>query len=395
MNRTRRFFQRRAKQDRRSGSMLKAWFATFICVGVIGDVNSVLGQVVIDTNTVIDADNSFPDFGIEVIDGVDSPTVVQVLDGGQIGLPSVVRGSSILTVSGGAMGSVSAQDSSTLNISGGELNVPSGGLFDGGDTIAARDNSTVNISGGRIGVSTEEGDWHAVHLFDGSIVNISGGEIVGEGDGAVEVWPSTIVNISGGYIHDSDVAVKNFIGRGTVNVSGGRIGDFEDEPSWFPFPNGPFIHGPRTIPPGIFIGRDGQASISGGEVDGISVTSGAAATISGGLVASIYAADHSEPASQRQETLVMVSGGTVQSLFADDFGVIEVHGSNLALSDGPAVLADGTAINAVAETYGSGQILLVPEPSTLVLLLVGMLVGSFRRDNMITGNWRRAIGGTL
>ena len=128
--------------------------------------DSVQGQVVIDTDTIIDADNSFPNSGIEVIDGENGPTVVQVVEGGGVGLTTVVRGSSVLTISGGEL----------LNVS------------PGGDAIAARDNSTVNITGGRIGVSTDDGDWHAVHAYDSGTVNITGGEISGEGDGAIQVW---------------------------------------------------------------------------------------------------------------------------------------------------------------------------------------------------------------
>ena len=55
------------------------------------------------------------------------------------------------------------------------------------------------------------------------------------------------------------------------------------------------------------------------------------------------------------------------------FGIIEVHGSNLSVDDGrlTGVLADGSMIDAVAQTMGNGRILLVPEPSTLALLLLG------------------------
>ena len=88
------------------------------------------------------------------------------------------------------------------------------------------------------------------------------------------------------------------------------------------------------------------------------------------------------PLSAREETFVTLSGGSVESLFADDFGVIEVHGSNLELGDGrlTGVLADGTLINAMAETDGTGQIVLVPEPFTLTMLLGAVLLATFMRS---------------
>ncbi len=119
-------------------STVKTWVSTFVYIGMVGTVNLVHGQVVIDTNTVIDVDNSFPASGIEVIDGGNSPTVVQVVEGGQVGLPSFVRGSSVLAVSGGSMSQVRTFDSSSIDIAGGEL------FSVDRDTIEARGHSTVN-----------------------------------------------------------------------------------------------------------------------------------------------------------------------------------------------------------------------------------------------------------
>ena len=158
---------------------------------------------------------------------------MQVVEGGEVGLTSVVRGSSVLTVSGGEL-----------------LNVSPGESFDG-DTIAAWDNSTVNITGGRIGVSTDEEDFHAVHANDSSTVNISGGEVFGEGEGAVAVNDSAVINISAGHIYDmGDPAVKAFFG-GTVNVSGGRLGFADDFEPW-PFPV-PFLSRRERMPGGIYV----------------------------------------------------------------------------------------------------------------------------------------------
>ncbi len=84
-------------------STVTTWVVTFICVGVVGAVNSVHGQVVIDTDTVIDADNSFPDSAIELIDGANPPTVVDVVEGGVVASVSSARDSSVINVAGGSI----------------------------------------------------------------------------------------------------------------------------------------------------------------------------------------------------------------------------------------------------------------------------------------------------
>lgn len=349
------------------------WVVTFICIGA---VNSIHGQVVINNDTVIDADNSFPSSGIDVIDGDNPPTVVDVVEGGEVGLRSDVRGSSILTVSGGSMAHVGTFDSSTINVSGGEF------FAVDTDTIAALGHSSVNISGGRIGVGEgEESDWHAIHANDNSVVNISGGEILSDGlEGAVAVNDSAVINVSGGHIYDTGGEPAVNVGYGgTVNVSGGKLGFANDfEPPSLPFPL-PFSSRLEKFPDGIYVDLNGLTTITGGEVDGVSVESGGKAEISGGVIGTVYAAGRVIPPPIEEflrfstESVVILSGGSVDSLLAGEFGAIEVHGFGLSLNDGrlTGTLADGTFIDATVETDGSGKILLVPEPSMLTLLLSG------------------------
>ncbi len=283
-------------------SWVTTWVVTFICIGVVGAVNSVHGQVVIDTDTVIDADNSFPNSAIAVIDGDSPPTVVDIFEGGEVATISqalsATRGSSVLNMFGGQLYHLTTRDTSTVNFSGGEI------FSSGNDGINAGDNSTVNISGGHVRVDDVE-DWHAVHLSESSTVNITGGLIAGDDEPAIWMQGSAVLNVSGGRIYNID-------GTPAINATGGSV------------------------------------NISGGTVEGFIIA---------------------------RDSFVLLSGGSVQALRATDSSIIEVHGSNLILDDGrlTGFLADGSMIDAAAEMMGSGQILLVPEPSATALLLLGLL----------------------
>jgi hypothetical protein len=339
---------RQAKRDRRSSCRACAWIYFLMFVGVIGACATACGQMVIDADTVIDAGNSIPNSGIEVIDGDNPPTVVDVVEGGNVATGSRSRsevfGSNIMNVSGGRVYQVTTFNSSTLNFSGGEV------FSHDDDSIGAWDNSTVNISGGIVGVSDDE-DFHAVHANESSVVNITGGEIFGDDEGAIAVNDLAVVNISGGHIYD------------------------------------------KSGQPAVAVDFGGLANISGGVIDGISIEFGGSANISGGNVGFIFASGEFVPGESPflLESFVLLSGGSVQSLRAADFSIIEVHGSNLVLDEGrlTGLLADGSRIDAAAEVIGSGQILLVPETSTLTLLLIGSLVASRSRKSRV--NSRREL----
>jgi hypothetical protein len=339
--------------------MVKAWVATFICVGLIGAVNSVYGQVLIDTDTVIDAHNSFPDSSIEVIDGDNPPTIVEIVDGGVVWdspATSVVRGSSIVNVSGGFIRSVVTEDSSTLNVSGGIV----GSL---GDGIRARGNSTVNFSGGLVdgGIDGHE----AISAEQNSTVNITGGKIEGD-EATISVGDSAVMNITGGNIEPDESYGIVVGGSGRVNMSGGQF-DLAGMGS-------------------LFAEDSAEVLITGGTFFGLTATASSHFSILGGTMEGIDSSG---------ESSVFLGGGSIQSLLAADSSAIEVHGSNLLLDNGrlTGVLNDGSMIDATAQTMGNGQILLVPEPSAIALLLTGFLVASFRRENTISSSSGNKIGG--
>ncbi len=157
--------------------------------------------ITIDSDTTIDADNSFPDthlpYEVHVIDGDNHPTVVNMVPGGSIGCALEAYDSSTVNVSGGSIGAwLYSLDSSTVNVSGGRI----------GLELMAAGSSTVNISGGSMS---------HLECLDSSTVNVTGGSI----GGVYAFRCSTVtVNISGGSIG----GVYAF-GSSTVNISGGSI----------------------------------------------------------------------------------------------------------------------------------------------------------------------------
>ena len=145
--------------------LVTAWF---LSVGI----NQAYSQAwVIDSNTVIDANSEIPRLGIELIDGDQPPTVVDIMEGGDVRVVrrgpqktrTLVRGSSILNIVGGNAQAVATYDSSTLNVVSG-----SAGAVEGVG-ISANDNSQVNISGGYVGGGSEA---TPIRAKDNSIINV-------------------------------------------------------------------------------------------------------------------------------------------------------------------------------------------------------------------------------
>ena len=265
----------------------------------------VHGQIVIDTNTIIDENNSFPNSRLVLINGASPPTVVDIVEGGEVGTAddeepepgaSSAKGSSVLNIVGGRIGRIDLLETSSLTMSAGLARARGVGVA----AIKAFDNSLVHVSGGRVW-----GGDHALIAHHNSRIDVSDGMIFSAAE-AIVLNDSSILNVSGGTI-SSDLNDASVITRGfsRLDVSGGRM------------------------------------------------SSG------------IFAYDASR---------VNVTGGTHFVLSASNASVIEVHGENLMLNDGrlTGVLHDGSAINATAEMIGSGQILLVPEPSTIGIFFSGL-----------------------
>jgi hypothetical protein len=154
---------------------------------------------IIDASTTISAD--LPS-GIQIIDGLDPPTSVDLLDPAAIGGDAWVRDSSVFSMIGGSIqGDLRPSDSSTTNVFGGRVRVD----------VDARESSTLNISGGDFD--------EIINARDQSVVNISGGSVYHDEGASLQVFNSATVNISGGsfartlYVWDS----------GQLNLSGGSF----------------------------------------------------------------------------------------------------------------------------------------------------------------------------
>jgi hypothetical protein len=151
----------------------------------------------VDSNTTITAD--LPT-GIDIVEGLAPPTVVDLLDPAVVGGSVFVYDSSIFNMYGGRIDSdLCPLGSSTVNVFGGRVAVDvdaggsstleiSGGYFD--EKISAGDQSVVTISGGI--VDNDDGESLGVH--DSAVVSISGGQFGRD----LYVWDSGQLNLSGG-----------------------------------------------------------------------------------------------------------------------------------------------------------------------------------------------------
>lgn len=316
--------------------------------------------VVIDRDTTIDAGNSFPNQRIDVIDGIAPPTTIQVVGGGKAGHLSL-RGSSVLSVFDGSISTLAAHGASRSEIRGGIVTVVdahdasriavfggriwtgisvsgsstvevSDGYF--GDQIDARDSSRVDISGGEFDKGLDAGDH--------SVVNVSGGEFGNN----VDASGSSIINILGGSFWGDWVEAS---GLSTLNITGGQF------------------------PHGVEAASSSTVNISGGTIPahfddddqqwryGLAAANFATVNISGGTIERITCG---EP--WGTHTCVVNISGTG---FNYPYGEIPDPSGTLT-----GTLAGGDPINAAFEIHSEASIVLVPEPSTVVVLLTGGLI---------------------
>ncbi len=150
-------------------------------------------------------------------------TTVEVSGGtvsasGEYSCPLSINGNSIVTVSGGKISGtkygINCSDTSTLNLTGGEISV---GESDGSSAISTSNSATVNISGGEI--SGRQG----IYAGYGKI-NISGGKFVCT-YASVCGYRSAEITITDGQF-SGDYAVYVYSSYGyipTVNISGGTF----------------------------------------------------------------------------------------------------------------------------------------------------------------------------
>ena len=369
------------RQDQFPSSITIIWNVVWIGIATA----TVKGQVVIDQDTVINADNSYPNAGIEVVSQDGLPTRVTIIDGGEVATvsqsASALRGASVLNVVEGIIWKINTYDTSTLNVMGGQV-----GSFrndDSASNIVAFGHSTVNVSGGMIRGSELRA---AISARENSMVIISGGDIVGD-DATVGVHDDAILYVTGGVILDDEDGPAIAGDGGTIHISGGMIvnqvsvsprarlnmldGEIMGRLSVNGAVNiiGGTVNGPTngtgelalfdgTITDGVRVNALGTASVFGGVVGGPVDALGSVA---------IYGGTFQERIAARSGGSVRISGGQIQSILVDESSLVEVHGSDIVLRGGQLSgrLADGSLIDAAVDTIADGQVVISTAPAQL------------------------------
>lgn len=151
-------------------------FIGLLAVAVFAQTNETARAVIINTSTVIDANNSFPGETVEVVDGANPPTVVDVVEGAVIGgwmtNPDIIaRGQSIVRLWDGGIlehdldAVVTLHDQSRVQVFG-----EYGYWQELG--IILHDSSRLDlVAGSSIGYAVAEGTAH-IHVRDGQINSV-------------------------------------------------------------------------------------------------------------------------------------------------------------------------------------------------------------------------------
>jgi len=220
----------------------------------------------------------------------------------------------------------------------------SGGSIDGLDTF---DSSQTNISGGLInGVST---------AYDSSQVNITGGSIYD-----FYVRDSSQINISGGYVQGL-VSYEN----SQANIYGGSI----DTVVTFDSSKGDIYDG--TI--GVLVAfQYSQVNMSAGSVDGLLISYGSSqVNITGGLIG--------DDVELYDQSLIRIFGydfavdgqavgyGELTSIYGGDISIEPLRHLTGTLLSGEFIDNDFYISN-------NARIILIPEPTTILLLGIGGLL---------------------
>lgn len=305
--------------------MTRSFLQVFFAIVVVSIVRLPRSSgAIISVDTVLGPDHPYPNQTITVVDGMDPPTEVTILEGTHVGSPPSgpgldIYGQSIVTLlNGGVLGApaVLLHDKSVFHMVDGSI---LGG-------IEARDSSQVIIA---------DGFW---------------GNLFASGTSRVRIDNSPLGN----------PFPAEFSGQSHAVISGGDVFLSADEQSTVLLKGGFFRY--------AIASGDSKWLVSGGffDEDGFRVDSGVVDVR--GLGGSDFGI---KP--------LLVRGGTVHFYgtglhFESQGGVDKVVG----------VLADGDPIDARYQLSPAGQIILheVPEPGTLAMMGVGvamLAVGRFRR----------------
>ena len=192
--------------------------------------------------------------------------------------------------------------------------------------------TTVNVlDGGKIG---------SLMTYENSIATVSGGTTYG-----ITAFDNSIVTVSAGQIGDSFQAIQN----STVTLSGGSISD------------------------DLSVGENSIAVVSGGSVGGELITyNNSIVTVSGGLIGGIIKAGLWPTICSTKITFkgtnFAINGHSV------DYGTFDTGGQDSVHGTITGTLANGDPLNNEFYINGDSNIVLIPEPATLLLLGFGGLV---------------------
>jgi hypothetical protein len=321
---------------------------------------------------------------------------------------------------GGTLGSNFAVVSSTLHINGGfvgrgletwdsTVNITDGTVQ---NHFAVREGSVVNMSGGIVG---GEGYLGNLDAHAGSEINISGGTV----DGSFYAFSGSVVNISGGTVGD-EAGFRNFyIQPGSeVNISGGLVRSYEVEAAgvvnmtggtvdriFEAYPDSEFNFSGGTVA-NLFVYGESHVTLSDDAIVNGQLIAypGSKLRMTGGEVSFIFRVDNESEVDISGGTIGnnfhVLSGGTVNLIglefFLNGSPITSlVPGEALAILDRNAVLsgvlADGSPFSyELNTTLTDGMryfdpnalvtVTLVPEPATILTSFLGaVLLSSWRR----------------
>jgi hypothetical protein len=282
---------------------------------------------------------SFSDGATHDITTVITSDVTITNSGSSVTTVNVLPGGAIVGEAGDTVPNAVELTSGQLNLTGGSItggNIPAGPNLGFADGIAVEQSGQLNFFSGTImggSLDGTSGIADAV-LVRGGLLTMSGGEISGGGGSGGGISNAVIVNSSG-----------------VANIFGGTISchtSFQD----------------------AIVDGGGTVNIYGGIMDG-NITSSSSAS------------------------RVNIFGGDIQGSLEPDApgGVITVAGNSFNFPFGSisttsgrltGTLADGTPINAAFSRAGGGQIILIPEPGSIGMVVLAPFI-FFRR----TGSSRK------
>lgn len=328
-----------------------------------------------------------------------------VVSGGSVNNTLSANDASTVNISGGSVSYLSSRHSSIVNISGGSV----GNIFAPSYTMSldARDTSTVNISGGsvnntlsayaRTSVDISGGSVGSLFAYNSSTVNISGGAV----NNTLSTNDDAIVDISGGsagYLYTHNASILNILGgamgslhandASTVNISGGSIGSiFATSTSTANISGGTMssilAYDTSTVTFLVRGFRLGEGlSLTGGRILGLGYLSGEwldgtrwTSSIGKNATGATIRAITPLPGDANHDGLV-------------DVGDLGILGANYGATSGKNWLTgdftgDGAVdvgdLGVLGAHYGAGVPAAVPEPATLGLLVLGLAWPLLRR----------------